>query len=166
MGVFGSKFCTFGRKFLHKKKIFSANFLAAQNLRREGSCPTLSPSPAAAPLVFVSDVTVVMVTAGARKPPRARRRVARCVSPYSTDSNYEPADPPRRRPPQRRRQQPRHQHPAPAAGDPVVTTPHAGVPSTGETRPSPAANAARPRPPPIAAKPRRTYNHSALCIFS
>ena len=110
------------------------------------------------------DVTVVGVTwAGARKPPRARRRVARCVSPYSTDSNYEPAaDLPRRRPPQRRRHQPRHQHAPPAASASAVATPHAAAASTGETQPSPAANSARPRPPPIAAKPRRKFNHAVL----
>ena len=80
-----------------------------------------------------------------------RRRAARCVSPYSTDSNYDAPDadaPPRRRPPQRRRQ-PRHQ-PAGAA----VATGDARTAVAGEGQPSPAANCARPRPPPVAAKPR------------
>ena len=89
---------------------------------------------------------------GARKPPRVRRRVARCVSPYSTDSNYEGPDTAPRRRPQRRRQ-PRHQQGTSTATSSAATTGDARTAAPGDTQPSP-ANSARPRPPPIAAKPR------------
>jgi len=90
--------------------------------------------------------------AGARKPPRARRRVARCVSPYSTDSNYEGPDTAPRRRPQRRRQ-PRHQHGTSPATGSVAATGDARSAAAAETQPS-AVNSPRPRPPPVAAKPR------------
>ena len=84
--------------------------------------------------------------------------MARCVSPYSTDSNYEgPDTAPRRRPPQRRRQ-PRHQLGSAAAAGFVASTGDARGAAAGEGQPSPAANSARPKPPPIAAKPRGEFN--------
>jgi len=105
-------------------------------------------------------VTVVIgyvTSAGARKPPRVRRRVARCVSPYSTDSNYEgPETAPRRRP--QRRRQPRHQQGTSAGTGSTASTGDARLAATGEAQPLPGNNA-RPRPPPIAAKPRGTSNH-------
>jgi len=103
----------------------------------------------------------VVAWTGARgKPARVRRRAAaaRCVSPYSTDSNYEgPDTAPRRRPPRRR--QPR----GGAGSGPVAADPGPAPPPTGNTQPSPVNNAAaRPRPPPIAAKPRGAYNNQLL----
>ena len=106
-----------------------------------------------------------MTSAGARKPPRVRRRVARCASPYSTDSNYEGPDTAPRRRPQRRRQ-PRHQQGASTGTGSTATTGNARLAATGDAQPSPANNT-RPRPPPIAAKPRgkHTINYPLAALL-
>jgi len=106
---------------------------------------------------------MMMTWAGARRPPRVRRRVARCVSPYSTDSNYEGPDTAPRRRPQRRRQ-PRHQQGASAGTGSTVTTGEARPAATGEAQPSPGNNV-KPRPPPIAAKPRGTSTNCVRAEF-